>query len=160
MRDDEIPSRPGPQSLAETGLDSFAPYLMNRITRNYNEGMSEVMENAGLTVPKMRALSVLVAKGALPLGDLAVLAISEQSTMSRIVDQMERDGLVSRTPSQTDHRVRVVDLTEAGRALHDRLWPIFAAGQDKLLGKLSENERALFLALLRKILQAVRRNPV
>lgn len=156
----ETPGRPGPQSLAETGLDSFAPYLMNRITRNYNEGMSAVMETAGLTVPKMRALSVLMARGALPLGDLAVLAISEQSTMSRIVDQMERDGLVSRTPSQSDHRVRVVDLTQDGRALHDRLWPIFAAGQDKLLGTLTEDERRQLLGLLRKILHAVRRNPV
>ena len=141
--------------LGEIGLENFAPYLMNRITRNYNEGMSEVMENAGLTVPKMRALSVLVAKGALPLGDLAVLAISEQSTMSRIVDQMERDGLVIRKKGPKDARERQVYLTELGLALRDPALNEASTQNEALMAGLTAAEQRQLISLASKLLMTL-----
>lgn len=148
------------QDIASTGLDTFAPYLMNRVIRRYNEATHSAMDAAGLTVPKMRALSSLAAKGSLTINELAVYAVSEQSTMSRIVDQLEREGLVARQQSQADHRVRLVSLTDQGHATYQELWPHFSKEQDRLLGALTDEERAELLFLLTKILRSVRRNPL
>ena len=69
--------------LGEVGLTNFAPYLMNRIMGRYNAGFREEMAEMGLTTPKARALAVLtVIEGPL-IRELAVYAVTEQSTLSR-----------------------------------------------------------------------------
>ncbi|MFN6979346.1 MAG: MarR family transcriptional regulator, partial [Gemmobacter sp.] len=69
--------------LGEIGLQGFAPYLMNRIMGRYNASLRDEMAALGLTTPKMRALAVLAVIDGLPIRQLAVHAVTEQSTLSR-----------------------------------------------------------------------------
>ena len=47
------------RTLAEVGLENFAPYLMNRIVGRYNAALQEEMAKQGLTTTQMRSLAVL-----------------------------------------------------------------------------------------------------
>jgi DNA-binding transcriptional ArsR family regulator len=86
------------QRLGEIGLSNFAPYLMNRIMGRYNADLRQEMTGLGLTTPKMRALAVLSVIDDLPISELAVYAVVEQSTLSRSLEQLASDGLVRRDP--------------------------------------------------------------
>ena len=79
------------QTLGEIGLENFAPYLMNRIMGRYNASMREELAELGLTTPKMRALAVLAMIDGLLIGQLAVYAVVEYSTLSRSLDGLIRD---------------------------------------------------------------------
>ena len=48
--------------LATRGLDAFAPYLMNRIMRRYNQTLQSRMADYDLSAPKMRALASLAVR--------------------------------------------------------------------------------------------------
>ena len=154
MRDQEN-ARP---RLGETGLEGFAPYLMNRIMGRYNVALRAEMARHGLTTPKMRALSVLaVIEGPL-IRELAVYTITEQSTLSRALDQLDAEGLVRREADTNDSRATRVYITAAGRAVFETLWPHMADAQDAMFRQIPDDERRAFLATLQKILRNIRKN--
>ena len=95
-------SQPPVPRLGEIGLTHFAPYLMNRSMGRYNASLRDEMAAMGLTTPKMRALAVLsVVEGPL-IRELAVYTVTEQSTLSRALDALEREGLVRREADPVD----------------------------------------------------------
>ena len=101
--------------LGEIGLANYPPYLMNRIMGRYNAAIRAEMAKLGLTTPKMRALAVLSVMDGQVIGQLAVHAIVEQSTLSRAIDALETDGMVRRAADGADSRLVRVFITEAGR---------------------------------------------
>lgn len=149
-----------PPKLGEVGLTNFAPYLMNRIMGRYNAGFREEMADMGLTTPKARALAVLtVVEGPL-IRELAVYAVTEQSTLSRALDQMQTDGLIRRETDSADSRAVRVYITEAGRAVFDDLWPHMAEAQARMFKGIPEDERRAFVATLQKMLVNIRKHEI
>jgi DNA-binding MarR family transcriptional regulator len=71
----------------------------------------------GISPPQASALSVLVFAGPRTLMALAAAEGVTAPTMSRLVAQMERDGLATKTVDATDRRVVRIAATARGRAL-------------------------------------------
>ena len=91
---------------------------------------------SGLTAPRLSALSVIVFRGPLTLGELAAAEQVRPPTISRLVRELEREGLVRRTGDATDRRIHRVEATAAGaRLLH--------AGRHRRVAVLAESLRAL-----------------
>jgi DNA-binding MarR family transcriptional regulator len=75
---------------------------------------------AGLSRARLSALSVVVFRGPLTLGELAAAEGVRSATMTGIVNGLEGDGLVRRRPHGTDRRAVQVEATAAGRRLLER----------------------------------------
>ncbi|MCD2179420.1 MarR family winged helix-turn-helix transcriptional regulator [Rhizobium sp. C1] len=145
-------------SLGEMGLNHFAPYIMNRVMARWNANLSEELRARDITTAKMRALAVLSVSTSLTINELSVLGVTEQSTMSRTVDSLEEQGLISRTPRPDDLRVRDVSITEEGRAVFNEVWPLMYDGLRQMFRDIDEDEYRAFLNTLHKILRNVRKN--
>ncbi|MEO1677190.1 MAG: MarR family winged helix-turn-helix transcriptional regulator [Pseudomonadota bacterium] len=150
----------GGPGITEDGLEVFAPYLMNRILRRYNASVDRAVKEAGQTVPRLRALAALAAHGALTVNDLSVYSVAEQSSTSRLVEQMAGEALVTRRVSGEDSRVRLVELTDHGRTVFETVFPRMLEAEGQMLDGLGAGEREAFLATLRKILANVRQTPI
>ncbi|MCU0905203.1 MAG: MarR family transcriptional regulator [Tabrizicola sp.] len=148
------------RGLADIGLTNFAPYLMNRIMGRYNAGFREELAGLGLTTPKARALAVLSVVDAPLVGELAVYTVTEQSTLSRALDQLQSEGLIRRTTDPDDSRAIRVTMTEAGRALFQTLWPHMASAEDRMFKGIPEAERQAFLSTLQKMLVNIRKHEI
>ena len=146
------------QRLGEIGLSNFAPYLMNRIMGRYNADLRQEMTKLGLTTPKMRALAVLSVIDALPISELAVYAVVEQSTLSRSLEQLTSDGLVRREPDANDSRVTRIVITDTGRAAFEQLWPTMAQVYSQMFRGIPDEERAAFVETLKKMLHNIRKH--
>lgn len=144
--------------LGEIGLQRFAPYLMNRVMGRYNASLREDLAKLGLTTPKMRTLAVLSVNDGLLIGRLAVYAVVELSTLSRAIDALERENLVSRTPDAEDSRATRVSITEAGRAAFESLWPTMRRSYDRMFAGIDAAEHAAFVATLQKMLNNIRKH--
>ena len=66
--------------------------------------------------------------GGLRVNQLARAVVLSPTGMSRFVDRLEAEGLVRREPDPADRRALQVVLTDAGRDLLRRMWPIYARG--------------------------------
>lgn len=69
---------------------------------------------AGLTPPRLSALSVVVFAGPISLGDLAAAEQVKPPTMTRLVDALASAGLVRREAAPEDARRSIVAATEKG----------------------------------------------
>lgn len=57
--------------------------------------------------------------------ELAAALAIERYNLTRLVDRLERDGLVTRVRSVDDGRAALATITEAGKALRKRMWKIY-----------------------------------
>lgn len=71
----------------------------------------------GLSAPKASALSVLVFGGPQTLKDLAAAEQVRAPTMSRLVAELEADGLATKTGDAQDRRALRIAATAKGKAL-------------------------------------------
>jgi DNA-binding MarR family transcriptional regulator len=150
---------PHPQ-LADIGLGNYAPYLMNRIMGRYNAALRDEMAELGLSTPKMRALAVLSVVQAPLIRELAVYTVTEASTLSRTLDQLQADGLIRRETDPSDSRAIRVHATDAGRATFATLWPHMAHAQSRMFRGIDDTERAAFVGTLQKMLANIRRHEI
>lgn len=89
---------------------------------------------SGLSAARLSALSVLVFGGERTLGELAGAEHVRPATMTRIVQALERDGLVRREADPTDRRATRLSATKKGERM---LWRARERRVDKLAGLLS-----------------------
>lgn len=78
----------------------------------------------------------------------------DTSTIGGVIDRLEARGLVTRSASANDRRVRLLTLTDAGRALLEAITPSMLRAQQRMLEPLPEPERTEFLRMLRVLVAA------
>ena len=98
-------------------------------------------EEAGMSASRLSALSVIVFAGPISLADLAEAEHVRPPTMSRIVENLVQDGLVTREADKTDRRMVRIAATAAGRALLDEGRARRVKAICGRLGKLADSER-------------------
>ena len=76
-------------------------------------------EEAGMSASRLSALSVIVFAGPISLADLAAAEHVRPPTMSRIVENLVQDGLVTRDTDPGDRRMVQIAATDAGRTMLD-----------------------------------------
>ena len=110
----------------------------------------------GVTGPQISALKILEAMGDLSLTELSEKMSARNSTLTGIVDRMERDGLVVRERSQSDRRVVLIRSTEKGQALAASV-PVSAMEVFGVaLRSLEENDRRELRRILSTLAERVR----
>lgn len=77
--------------------------------------------------------------------------------LTRRLAHLERDGLVARAPDSADGRYMLVELTERGRDLVDRVAADHLDNERRLLAALSEAEQRTLAGLLSKLLVSLER---
>ena len=80
-------------------------------------GMRAADAESGLSGPKLSALSVLAFSGAQSLAHLARAEQVRAPTMSKLVADLEADGLVVKRADKADRRSVRIEVTPKGRAL-------------------------------------------
>ena len=96
------------QNIADQ-LHSAAIHLLRKL-RKEDEG-------SGLNAPRLSALSVIVFGGPITLGDLATAEQVRPPTMTRIVNALEEQGLVTKKQNKDDGRSTLLSATPAGKKL-------------------------------------------
>ena len=97
-------------------------YLVTRVSLAATSVFKRVFAEAGITELKPAYIGTLMSlwnEDGLKVIELGRRAGLEPSTMTGLMDRMERDGLVKRVPDPEDRRVLKIYLTESGHAIQD-----------------------------------------
>lgn len=98
-----------PADVTADRLHSASIHLLRRLRTTDTQ--------AGLTGPQLSALSVIVFRGPISVGALASAEQVRPPTISRLLAEMERRGLVERVADSRDARVQLMRATPAGEHL-------------------------------------------
>src|ERR1043165_6085059 len=86
------------------------------------------------------------ADGRLRPFEIAKVTLVAQYNLSRLLDRLEKEGLVARAPCDDDARVQWVVITEKGRATQARSWKVYAKSIQKHVGEKLDDKAAAALA--------------
>ncbi len=126
---------------------------LHRLSARLTEELVAVYGEFGLGEGEFDVLATLRRAGApyeLAPGDLARWTMVSSGAVTKRVDRCVEQGWVTRRVSDSDHRGRVIALTDAGRDLIDRAFDAHMANEHRLVGMLDEMERARLAHLLEK----------
>lgn len=114
----------------------------------------ECLEPHGLSFTDYTVLRVLAPTEAVSPSRLAEAVLISSGGMTKIIDRLERGGLVERSTDPNDRRGVLVTLTAAGRAKSEAASAAYAEGRARVLAHVSRAERAAIDAALQRLLQA------
>ena len=126
---------------------------LHRLAARLTEELVAVYGEFGLGEGEFDVLATLRRAGApyeLAPGDLARWTMVSSGAVTKRVDRCVEQGWVTRRVSDSDHRGRVVALTDAGVEVIDRAFEAHMANEHRLVGMLDEMERARLAHLLEK----------
>jgi DNA-binding MarR family transcriptional regulator len=115
--------------------------LFARITRQLIDAERPLLEAHGLSMWAYIALSQLARQ---PAGTQLALAQAIRYDKTRLIallDELECDGLITRTADPTDRRARIVTLTKAGKARQAAAQADIRGMEDEFLQDLGAAER-------------------
>jgi len=100
-----------PAMLATTSIMRAQQILMARL--------NEILDGFDLTFPRYEALMLLYlsSRGSLPLGKIGERLQVHRTSVTNLVDGLERSGYVERVPHDSDRRMMLAVITPAGRSV-------------------------------------------
>jgi MarR family transcriptional regulator, lower aerobic nicotinate degradation pathway regulator len=143
-----------PDLPAPIDLESLPGHDIRRLQQIAVAVFLQETEAHGITPVQYAALQAVANAPGLDQRSLARTVGFDTSTIAGVVDRLETRGLMQRSASPTDRRVRLLTLTDAGTALLTAAVPDMLRAQARILEPLDPAERPEFLRLLRKLVAA------
>jgi DNA-binding MarR family transcriptional regulator len=132
-------------------LVSYLPYLLNRAGARIATAFGEEVRPLGASLQIWRVLAALREWDGRRMGDLSETTSIEVSTLTRLVDNMEKGGLVERRRDAGDARAVALYVTAAGRRLTRRILPIAERYETVALKGFSAREAATLKKALQRL---------
>jgi DNA-binding MarR family transcriptional regulator len=111
------------------GIDQCNCFAMRKANRQISRFYDAHLAPVGLRITQFLTLAALNEVGSAAVNALAERLDIERTAMGKMVGFLERDGLAKIRSSPTDGRSRLIELTRAGRRLHDKAAPLWREAQ-------------------------------
>jgi MarR family 2-MHQ and catechol resistance regulon transcriptional repressor len=131
-----------------------------RAARAVATRLEPLMAAHGLTMTQFGVLEAILHRGPLTHRELGRKVLTSAANMTDVIDKLELRGLVRRVRCPEDRRLVHVDLTDAGRCLIARLFPVHAEDIARAMAGLGHDQLAELGALLRALGMAAAEPPL
>ena len=128
-----------------TGKVSTA--INRKLYRNFRQNGIDI------TPEQWTILLVLWEKDGVPQQELCNATFKDKPSMTRLIDNMERQHLVVRISDKNDRRTNLIHLTKTGRELEGRAFKIANITLEEALSGLTTDELKIAQEVLKKILK-------
>jgi DNA-binding MarR family transcriptional regulator len=147
------------KSLADAyRVEDSVGYLLGRARLKLAKALDIALADFGITHAQGSIVLMLSSGKYSTAADLTRELYTDSASMTRMVDRLEKRGLISRVRKSDDRRVIDLVLTPDGRELGQRLPAVYAAVINRSFAGFSADELATLRSLLRKSL-ACESNP-
>ena len=125
-------------------------YMM-RVSNKIHRTSADHLAKYDLTAAQFDVLAHLSVKEGISQQALSERLLVTKGNVCGLIDRMESRGLVSRCSHPEDRRLNLLHLTEAGRALADRVVPAHEEFLRQQMQHLSAEEQRTLYSLLRDL---------
>lgn len=122
--------------------------MLAPLVRELMAAEQPILDGHGLT---MWGYTVLLALDESPVRTQAALAEAIGADKTRIIavlDELQQRGYIERRADPDDRRVRLLEITEGGRAVKDAAQHAIQHNEERWLARLSAQDQQAFLRLL------------
>ena len=129
-------------------LETFPGHGIRRLQQIAVAVFSQGAQPHGVTPVQFAVLQLLEHMPGIDQRTLAQQVGFDKATIGGVIDRLEARGLIARSSSPTDRRVRLLAVTDAGRELLQAAEPAVLRAQRRMLDPLPEERRAQFMELM------------
>lgn len=122
------------------GVGGHIGYLLRQAHAAHRIRMERALSVEDMTLPQFSALTMIAAYPGASGADLARLSLLTPQTMSVIVKNLERAGLIRRRAHEQHGRIQNIDITEAGLERLGRCKALVKRIEDELLASLAADD--------------------
>lgn len=140
--------------------ETFGPFLLRRVSERLAKSLAEALRPHDKNPNSWRVLVALTNRRGATISELVDMTVIDQSTLSRTIDRLEEQGLVTRTSSETDGRSVVVELTADGEEAFAALLPVASSQYEWAIRGIPERDLAIFTVTLQRMLKNIRLSPI
>lgn len=133
-------------------VDDYLAFLLAQASSRISREFHHEVEAAGVSVTEWRVLASLDGSAGESIGVLSQLTLTKQPTLSKVVQRMEADGIVSRSRVRSDRRQTVVKITPKGQRLTDALRQRAIEHQTRVLAPFGQDNANMLIAMLKELL--------
>lgn len=134
-------------------MDDSVGYLLARSRAMLAKALDAALAAERVTHAQSGILLLLASGKYLTAADLVRETYIDAASMTRMLDRLQRNGLIERLPHADDRRQMRLSLTDAGAALAQRLPAIMVGVLNARFAGFSPEEIGFLKSLLRKLLQ-------
>ena len=132
--------------------DAFVDFLPR-----FKVWVEHLLPSGGPTAVRVRLLGAVHCEGPQKMSGLASALGITARRITALVDALEDEGLVSRSPDPRDRRVTWVGVTESGTAVVDRLYQAHREAIAGLFSELTPERKAELLQTIRELTERIGR---
>ena len=132
---------------------TLAPWI-GRTAKILNMYISEVFLQNNIQVTKEQWIVLkILFEANVPLiqNELAFITDRNKATLTRLINVMEKNNLVTRIPSTKDSRKNLIQITEKGKLLFLKMKPLMLHTLEKMQQGITDEEKKIFFNVMTKI---------
>ncbi|MFV8783730.1 MarR family winged helix-turn-helix transcriptional regulator [Microbulbifer sp. SA54] len=134
-------------------LEKFLPYRLSVLSNRVSNAIAQAYgERFDLTIPAWRVMAILGRFPNLSAADLVEQTAMDKVAISRAVSILLRNDYITRSEDLSDRRRQVLNLSELGRDVYERIVPLAQQYENDLMGSLSDEERRQLDSIIEKLM--------
>ena len=143
---------PATAEHAPLQLEHFLPYRLSILSNTISQAIADDYQSRhDISMTEWRVMAVLARYAGLSAREVAERTAMDKVAVSRALARLVEAGRVDRAVHDNDKRRSVLNLSDAGWAIHDEVAPMARAREREVLAKLDAEERAWLVRILDKL---------
>ena len=141
-------------NIGEDQLDNSLDFMLVKVVNKLRCQIGRQLKHLDMTSEQMVVLVRLWEQDGLSQKELADKIFKDQANTTRILDKVEKKGLVRRVDSLNDRRTYLIYLTDEGKRSVEQCYPLVLQVKAKIAKGLTSEDTAA----LRRMLDTISRN--
>lgn len=137
------------QHEEEISLKLFV--VLSRAWQSVKRRAEEDIRRSGLNPTEFAVLELIYSKGDQPIQKIGEKVLIASSSITYVVDKLEKKDYLKRKPCAEDRRVTYAALTEKGKAFMDGVFPSHRAAIREICSGLNADEKIQLIEQLKKL---------
>lgn len=125
--------------------------VLSRAYKTLMDYVRQDVKQYGLNLTEFAVLELLYHKGSQTIQQIGNRILLASGSITYVVDQLSKKGLLKRRPCEEDRRVIHVELTEKGKEMFGQIFPKHQHAIHRALHDLSSEEKEILILLLKKL---------
>jgi len=138
-------------TVEENALSLKLFVVLTRALQSIEKHVIADIKNHGLNLSEFAVLELLYNKGDQPIQKIGQKVLLASSSMTYVVDKLEKKQYLKRRACPNDRRVTYATITDKGKQLMDDIFPKHKEAINHIMGGLNTGEKETMIAQLKKL---------
>lgn len=139
----------------ELKIDDYMGFVLNNASRKWSQLKTNLLKPYDITSEQGGIIRRLGEEEGISQKDLSKRMGKDQTNVTRMLDQLERKGLIRREANLEDRRSSLTYLTEKGKDMNQKLIPVELEIMEIGLKGLSEEKKVLLKEIINEIVENI-----